>query len=117
MISGFPQAGFGFPQAGFGFPQAGFGFPQVGFGQQGFGQPGFGVQPGFAPQPGAGSTFTGTTSTLDNRFGEDEVPVITGGTQTVTSQNGNFQVVTSVLKPDGQVVTTQQSGKVPPKKN
>lgn len=89
--------------------------PGFGFGP-GFGQPGF-AQPAFAGQPGAGSTFTGTTSTLDNRFGEDEVPVVTGGTQTVTSQNGNFQVVTSVLKPNGQVVTTQQSGKVPSKKN
>ncbi|CRL07396.1 CLUMA_CG020369, isoform A [Clunio marinus] len=102
-----PQAGFG--QAGFG--QAGFG-PQPGFG---FGNPFLFQQPGFGgvgpiqPGPGTQTTFTGTTQTLDNRFGEDS-PVVTGGTQTITSQNGNFHVTTSVLKPNGQVVTTQQSG-------
>ena len=87
--------------------------PGFGFQQPGFGGPAFGA----GVQPGPGSTFTGTTSTLNNRFGEDEVPVVTGGTQTVTSQNGNVNVVTSVLKPNGQVVTTQQSGKYPTKKN
>lgn len=85
--------------------------------QPGFGQ-GFIPPPVFAQpiQPGPGTTFQGTTSTLDNRFGENEVPVVTGGTQTVTSQNGNYHVHTSVLKPDGQVVHSHQSGKFPTKK-
>lgn len=41
------------------------------------------------------------------------MPVVTGGTQTVSSQNGNYQIHTSVLKPDGQVVHSHQSGKFP----
>lgn len=55
------------------------------------------------------------SQTLDNRFGADEDTgvVTSGGTHTVTSQNGNFHSVSSVLKPDGQVITTQQSGKFP----
>lgn len=100
----------------------GFGGP--GFGQPGFGPAGFGAPfPGGNPvvaspiQPGQpGTTFQGTTSVLDNRFGENEVPVVTGGTQTVTSNNGNYHVHTSVLKPDGQVVHSHQSGKFPGKK-
>lgn len=112
---GFQQNPF-FPQPGF-FPQQGFGFPQ----QSGFG--GF-PQQGFAPPPpsqqgvgqGAQTTFVGGVSSLDNRFGEDEGPVVTGGSQTITSQNGNYQITSSVLRPDGQVVTTQQSGKFPSKK-
>ncbi|KAG5670899.1 hypothetical protein PVAND_001130 [Polypedilum vanderplanki] len=95
---GFPQTGqFGFPQAGFGpfgFPQTGFGFPQ----QQ---------QPGFVQQPAFGQI-----GSLDNRFGEDEVPVNSvGASQSVVSQNGNYHITSSVLKPDGQVVTSQQSGR------
>ncbi|XP_070497947.1 basic salivary proline-rich protein 1-like isoform X2 [Chironomus tepperi] len=89
--------GFGFPQQGFGFPQAGFGFPG-GFPQQGFGGVPQG-QPGFAP------------GSLDNRFGEDEVPTgVVGVGQTITSQNGQYHATSSILKPDGQVVTTQHSG-------
>ena len=82
--------------------------------QAGFGQPGFGAFPAGGIQPGLGSNTisTGTTQVLDNRFGEDS-PLVSGGSQTVTSQNGNFQSVTSVLKPNGQVVTTQQSGQFP----
>jgi hypothetical protein len=38
------------------------------------------------------------------------MPVVTGGTQTITSQNGNYQIHTSVLKPDGQVIHTHQTG-------
>lgn len=83
----------GFPQAGFGGPAQ---FPAGGQGTQ--------------------TISTGSTQTLDNRFGEEE-PVITGGTQTITSQNGNFHATSTILKPDGQVVTMHQSGKVPPKKN
>lgn len=92
--------------------------PAFGFGQPAFGGPAFGA--GVQPGPGTQTSFTGSTQTLDNRFGEDEPnggTVVTGGTQTITSQNGNFQVVSSVLKPNGQVVTTQQSGKFPSKKN
>jgi len=95
--------GFGFPQQGFGFPQGGFGFPG-GFPQQGFG----GVP---QPQPG----FVGGQN-LDNRFGEDEVPTgVVGVGQTITSQNGQYHATSSILKPDGQVITTQQSGKFPKK--
>jgi hypothetical protein len=74
-------------------PAFGFGFPQ---------QPAFGFQPGQQP------AFGGT---LDNRFGEDEAPnAVVGGAQTITSQNGVYHATSSILKPDGQVVTTQQSG-------
>jgi hypothetical protein len=38
------------------------------------------------------------------------MPVVTGGSQTITSQNGNYQIHTSVLKPDGQVIHTHQTG-------
>lgn len=68
------------------------------------------IQPG---QPG--TTFQGTMTTLDNRFGEDGEGTVTGGTQTITSQNGNYNIHTSVLKPDGQVVHHHQSGKYPKK--
>lgn len=111
---GFPQPGFGafpfgfggFAQPGFmGFPQAGFGFPQAGFGFPGFPQGGFGGVPQQG-QPG----FVGGQN-LDNRFGEDEVPTgVVGVGQTVTSQNGQYHATSSILKPDGQVVTTQHSG-------
>lgn len=65
------------------------------------------------PAPGVQPAFGGT---LDNRFGEDEIGgTVAGGSQTVVSQNGNFQSSTSILRPDGQVITSQQSGKFPAK--
>lgn len=77
----------------------------------GFPQQGFGGVP--QAQPG----FVGGQN-LDNRFGEDEVPTgIVGVGQTITSQNGQYHATSSILKPDGQVITTQQSGKFPKKKN
>lgn len=82
-------------------------FPQPAFGGN-FPVAGTGVQ-------GTGTQTAGSTIGLDNRFGEDG-PVVTGGTHTITSQNGNFQSTSSILKPDGQVITTQQSGKLPAKK-
>lgn len=85
---------------------------QSGFPNSGFPSTSFPIAPG----PGAQTTFTGSTQTLDNRFGEDE-PVVTGGTHTVTSQNGNFHSTSTVLKPDGQLVTMHQTGKFPSKKN
>jgi len=121
------QPGFGaFPFGPVGFGQ---GFPQFGF-APGFGglqnpffqfpQPAFGGNSPVAPMgnpqgpaPGVQPAFGGT---LDNRFGEDEIGgSVAGGTQTFVSQNGNFQSSSSVLRPDGQVVTSQQSGKWPAK--
>lgn len=95
---------------GFGFPgmHPGFGaFPQGGFPQGG-------QQAGFSGAPQGGNpTFTGT---LDNRFGENEPGVVTGGsTQIVTGENGNFHSTTSILKPNGEVITTQHHGKHPKK--
>lgn len=81
------------------------------------GQPGFGAGgAGFQPGPGAQTSFTGSTQTLDNRFGEDE-PVVSGGSQIITSQNGNYHATTSVLKPGGQIITTEHHGKFPSKRN
>lgn len=86
-----------------------------------FQQPGFGggAAPGnFAPPAGTGSqtVVSGSTQTLDNRFGEEE-PVVSGGQTVITSQNGNYHQTTSILKPNGQVVTTHESGKFPGKKS
>lgn len=92
--------------------------PYPNFQQPGFGGGNFGAAPGnFAPAgTGSQTVVSGSTQTLDNRFGEEE-PVVTGGQTVITSQNGNFHQTTSILKPNGQVVTTQQSGKFPAKNN
>ena len=84
-----------------------FGQPQFGFPNQGF--------PAFQfPQAGQGTgTFSGisTSQTLNSRFGDDE-PVVTGNTQTISSNNGVFQSTNTVLRPDGSVTTNKQSGKL-----
>lgn len=47
---------------------------------------------------------------LDNRFGGDDTKV-TGHTQTVTTQNGQFTQTSSHLGDDGKVHFNVQSGK------
>ena len=49
-------------------------------------------------------------STLHSRFGEDE-PVVTGNTQTITSNNGGYIATSSHLRPDGKVEYNVQKGK------
>ncbi|CAO1423981.1 unnamed protein product [Diamesa tonsa] len=85
---------------------------------QPFGQPQFGFPnqfPSFPfPQGGQGQgSFSGisTSQTLNSRFGDDE-PVVTGNTQTITSNNGVYQATNTVIKPDGSVHTNKQSGRV-----
>lgn len=75
---------------GFAFPQPMFNFPNVPAGQ------------------GQGS-FVSTSQTLSSRFGDDE-PVVTGQTQTFHHNAGQYQQVTTNLRPDGSVTTNKQTG-------
>jgi hypothetical protein len=59
--------------------------------------------------------FPGVGTTLGNRFSDDGVSSVSGGsTSVVSSGNGNgvFQSTSSVSGPDGKVHTTHQSGRI-----